>query len=539
MKWTFQNCFQHLRHMPGLPALMGLGICAVATLTVWRAERIQVFYGLFELTIPIEELEAISITGAPASTDRILASRLTDEQMVTLQTFLNTQLDIDVITMSRLSHSEVGENLLDRFGQIVRTGAGLNGAKAIRSALIAAAADGDGLSAIEVIRHFPLDTIQLDLPLIQQIVAENQQIFQRQIEVVANIQQQANITAGETLLDGSLSQAGEYFWRIETLTFINPNRPAPSVADLYWPNRLSSNPVIVISHGVASNRQTLAYLAKHLASHGYAVVVLDHADTNTEKFNQFLIGLEGAPDPNSLVHRSRDISAVLDTLERRAENDPALRSLDLQSVGVLGHSLGGSTVLAAAGANLQRDQLTEVCHGSVSEQPLLNLSMLLQCRLIDLPDETPLTVGDDRVKAVMAINPLTSHIFGPTGMGALEVPALFVASTDDYFVPALPEQIEPFQWISGEDKYLVVIENGTHFTSLNADEQVFPIPEFLIGPEPALAQPLLRSLTTAFFDSYLRDLPDSNTYLNQAYLDRFESSFFQFSIVKGHMNWLD
>ena len=143
---------------------------------------------------------------------------------------------------------------------------------------------------------------------------------------------------------------GEYRWHREVITFINPERSAPSIADLYVPQgELESVPVIVISHGVASNRETFAYLAKHLASHGYAVVAMDHADTNTEKFNRFLTGLEGAPDPQSLLHRPRDVSAVLDTLEEKATEESGLRSLNLDAVGVIGHSLGGYTALAAAG----------------------------------------------------------------------------------------------------------------------------------------------------------------------------------------------
>ncbi|MGD1942754.1 MAG: alpha/beta hydrolase family protein, partial [Leptolyngbyaceae cyanobacterium] len=268
--------------------------------------------------------------------------------------------------------------------------------------------------------------------------------------------------------------------------------------------------------------------------HGYAIAVLDHADTNTEKFERFLTGLEGPPDPQSLLNRPKDISALLDALEQQAETRSELQWLTLESVGVLGHSLGGYTVLAAAGAQLQRDQLTEVCGDTVAEQPLLYLSMLLQCRFLELPAAASLAVQDDRVQAVMAINPLTSHLFGSEGMAALSVPTLLVAATDDYFVPALPEQIEPFESIAAEDKYLVVIENGTHFTTLDLGEQVLATPDFLIGPEPALARSALQAITLVFFDRHLSERTDYSAFLNQAYFNQLASDPFQFSIVQQY-----
>ncbi|MEO0986705.1 MAG: alpha/beta fold hydrolase [Cyanobacteria bacterium J06639_14] len=516
---------------------IGLGLSAIATLPVFGAERIQFFYGPFEPTILVEDLEAIAAAEDPETVDAPWLDQLTEAQLTTLQTFLNYRFEVDVVMMSQISYSDVGENLLSRVGQIIQTESGLNGQKALRSALIAAAADNQGLSILNVIRQFPLDTIQLNWPLVQKVLAENQAIFQEQVNVIADLQQQAQTSAAQSLSTEDLSQMGTYGWQQETITFTNPNRSTPSVADVYVPQQeAESIPVIVISHGVASNLQTFAYLAKHLASHGYGVVVVDHTDTNTGKFDRFLTGLDGPPDPQSLLHRPADISAVLDTLEQQSVEESNLRSLNLESVGVLGHSLGGYTGLAVAGATLQLPRLNQVCSETVAEQPLLNLSMLIQCRFDELPDNAQLAVQDDRVEAVIAMNPLTSHIFGPEGMASLTVPTMLMASTDDYFVPALPEQIEPFQWLTMAEKYLVIVENGTHFTPLDASEQVLPAPEFLMGPDSTLAQPALKSLTLAFFDRHLRKQSYSEAYLTQSYLNRFGESPFQFSIVQQYSN---
>jgi predicted dienelactone hydrolase len=511
-----------------IASLIGLTSSVFVARPTWGAERIQFFYGPVEPTIAVDDLEAIAKRRSPRDLSGIL-DRLSHERQQTLRSFLNTRFDVDAVTVSRLSYSAVGENLLHRIGQVVQTENFLNGSRALRSALILAAADDDGLSVLNVIRHFPLDTIQLNLPLALTLVEENQRIFQRQVSVVADIHQLADTNATSETVRGDRDprQRGTYPWQVETLTFQNPQRARASVADLYLPERPSNSiPVVVISHGSASNRQTFAYLAEHFASHGYAVVVPEHPDSSTDKFARFLNGLEGPPNVTSLLQRPRDITAVLDKLEQQG------RSLDLDNVGVLGQSIGGYTALAAAGTQLNRTPLQEACGEPVGKRPLLNLSMLVQCRLLELPNDAPSDLGDDRVRAVLAINPLTSHFFGAAGLARLDVPVLLVAGSDDYFVPALPEQIKPFAWLQVEEKYLVVVENGTHFSMLGEEEETgpFPVPEFLIGPDPKLAHPPMRAIGLAFFDRHLRDR--GNGFLTQSYLNTFEVEPFRFSLVR-------
>ncbi|MDY6897916.1 MAG: alpha/beta hydrolase, partial [Cyanobacteriota bacterium] len=521
--------------------LFGLCSSIFTIQPAYSAEKIQFFYGPVGSTIEIKELEEIAKTGKLENNSSILDNYLSDEQLVLFQSLLNTRFEIDVVGISQISYSSAGSKLLERLGQIIQTENSLNGFKALRAALIFAADDEEGLTVMNVIRQFPLETIQINLPLTLKLAKENQEIFEKQTGVVANIRKLAESKA-EKLAVKSLNtdprKQGNYTWDLKTFPFQNPSRSQISSADLYLPNQPSNSsnqiPVAVISHGTASNRQTFAYLAKHLASHGYAVVVPEHLETSTQKFSKLFNGLEGPPDPNTLLLLPKDITAVLDELERRAKSEPELQSLNLQAVGVFGQSLGGYTVLASAGAELSRDKLENVCLTTVEERPILNTSMLLQCRLLEVPAEKSLTVKDKRIKAVIAINPFTSHIFGETGLNNLQAPVLFVAGTDDYFVPALPEQIKPFQQLQIEDKYLVVMENGTHFSTLEMTEDGggLPVPESLIGANPKKAQPQINSLSLAFFNRYILNQTESEMYLNQSYLNTFNPEPFRFSIVK-------
>ena len=540
MKLPSSRYFRNIRTRTLVAGLFGLCSGILTVQPAYSAERIQFFYGPIGSRIELKELEEVAETGKLQKNSSILDNYLNDEQLVLLQSLLNTRFEIDVAGISRISYSSAGSQLLERLGQIVQTENSLNGSKGLRAALTLAAADKQGLTVMNVIRQFPLKTIQIDLPLTLKLAKENQEIFHKQAQVVADVRQLAELETVTTALSPNSDprEKGNYTWDIKTIPFQNPGRSQTSNADLYLPNQQPTSstqfPTVVISHGVASNRQTFAYLAKHLASHGYAVVVPEHLETNTKKFSQIFNGLLGPPDPNTLLLLPKDITAILNELERRAKSQPELQSLNLQAVGVLGQSLGGYTVLASAGAQLSRDKLNNACSTTVAERPIVNLSMLLQCRLLELPADKPLTVKDDRIKAVIAINPLTSHIFGETGLNKLQVPALFVAGTDDYFVPALPEQIKPFQKLQIEDKYLVVMENGTHFSTLEMtnDGGGLPVPKSLIGADPTKAQPQISSLSLAFFNRYLLNQSESEMYLNQAYLNTFKPEPFRFNIVR-------
>ena len=541
MKLPFYRYFRNLRTRTLTAALFGICSSIFTIQPVYSAERIQFFYGPIGSKIEIKELEEIAKTGKIEKNSSILENYLNDEQLVLFQSLLNTRFEVDVVGISQISYSSAGSKLLKRLGQIIQTENSLNGFKALRAALIFAADDEQGLTVMNVIRQFPLETIQINLPLTLKLAKENQEIFQKQTGIVANIRKLAE-SQSEKLAVKSIEadprEKGNYTWDLTTIPFQNPGRSQISSADLYLPNQPSNSskqiPVAVISHGTASNRQTFAYLAKHLASHGYAVVVPEHFETSTKKFSKIFNGLEGPPDPNTLLLLPQDITAVLDELESRAKSESELQSLDLQTVGVFGQSLGGYTVLALAGAELSRDKLENVCLTTVAERPILNTSMLLQCRLLEVPAEKSLTVKDERIKAVIAINPFTSHIFGETGLNKLQAPVLFLAGTDDYFVPALPEQIKPFQKLQIEDKYLVVMENGTHFSTLEMtdDGGGLPVPESLIGADPKKAQPQINSLSLAFFNRYLLNQAESEMYLNQSYLNTFNPEPFRFSIVR-------
>ncbi|MEM9945810.1 MAG: alpha/beta hydrolase [Cyanobacteria bacterium P01_D01_bin.36] len=514
-----------------------------ATLTAFLpakgAERIQFFYGPFEPTIYVDDLETFAATGEVADTLEVLTDRLDDEQENSLRLFLNAQYSIDEVSISQFTYSPLGESLLQSLGEIVQTDNFLNGGKAIRAALIFAAAESiEGMTVMNVLQQYPLEIIQIDISRLQSLLTESEQVFRYRESVISEIVQLSDDQAvgGSAPPTGANPQMqGAYSWEVQTIHFQNPERAAGSLADIYYPlaldEELQNIPVIAISHGVASNRETLAYLAKHFASHGYGVVVPEHVGTNTEKFRRFLNGVEGSPNPEEFILRPQDITAVLDTLEIKQLTDRRLEQWDLDSVGILGHSLGGYTALSVGGASLNQTPLSEPCTALSNWVPI-NPSMLIQCEISALSSEAPAVLADPRIKAIVALNPLTSHVFGRSGLEQIQVPVMMVAGENDTFTPAVPEQIEPFSWLTTEEKTLVFIEQGTHFSLLSgSSSSVLPVPQGTIGPDPNQAQPQIRALSLSFFDQHLRDHLEAEAFLNQAYLNEFPAEPFKFNVV--------
>lgn len=518
------------------------GFLATMVVSAIAAEKIQFFVGPFEPTIYIEDLETFAADGTVPERLGLLARRFDETQLDSIRTLLNTSYPTDLIAVSQFTYGRFGEHLLYQAGQIVQTDSFRNGGFALRSSLLLAAAnEPDCCTMLDLMRHYPLETIQINLALALQVVDENNRVFQVRDEVIAGVREiaveQVQADGWVVLPDYEPHAVGAYTWQKETIAFQNPLRSQASLADLYLPDSSTAAPgeipLVIISHGIASDRTTFAYLAEHIASHGYGVVTLEHAETSAEKFTRFLQGLEGPPSPESLLARPRDITAVLDTLEQRAIAEPVLQAVNLQSVGVLGQSLGGYTALAAGGAQLDPMELEEQCLAKVEERPSVNLSLLVQCRIMELPDEFALDdVQDTRVQAVVAVNPVTSSVFGEAGLSQLQVPLLMISASDDYFAPMVDEQIMPFTWFTHDESYLVVMEHGTHFSFLNSPEEgAFALPTSFIGPTPELARPHLKGLSVAFFNRYLRDRTADEAFLTQAYLAEMPQEPFRFDII--------
>jgi predicted dienelactone hydrolase len=132
---------------------------------------------------------------------------------------------------------------------------------------------------------------------------------------------------------------------------------------VHVPGGPGSFPVVVVSHGAGGDWDTHFAQARHLASHGYAVLCLEHVGSNREAMTrgpQMMKNLEAMiHDSEEVLSRPGDVRFALECARGWNQNHPGLRSkMDLQHVGVLGHSFGAFTTMVVCGMRPALDWLT-------------------------------------------------------------------------------------------------------------------------------------------------------------------------------------
>jgi predicted dienelactone hydrolase len=491
-------------------------------ISVSAVEQITLHYPPFkDFSISVRDLELFAKTGQIAPDFAAYVKQATPEQIQKLRQSLQQRLEISPTYATQLTNSPLVQTLLERLGEVIQTEDLTNGQKSLRLALVRAAADKTaGLTPINFLYRFPGRRMQINLSEGFAVYANLSELLKRRDLMIVALKQIAQAEAATAKIEFSnkldLRKSGEFSYQTRRFEWLDGSRQRLVPGDLYLPQTSSTSPipVITISHGVAEDRTTFAYLAKHLASHGFAVAVVEHIGGDANRFKQYFSGLAPAPAATELLQRPRDLSFVLDELQRRSAKDLTLRQLNLQQVGAIGHSLGGYTVLALAGATIDFEKVKQDCTPNRS----LNLSVLLQCRAHELPPNR-YALQDPRITAIFAINPLNSTIFGQRGMSQVRVPVFMMGGSDDIVTPAVPEQIYPFTWLQTADKYLAIIENGTHFSVQSTDRanSVFPVPEGALGPTPEVAQTYARAISLAFFQTHLAQRRDFQSYLNAGY----------------------
>lgn len=501
------------------------------------AERIYASYAALERSIPVAALETYAKEGKISDDLAVYARYVNSQQLAQLRRVLLARIDLSPVAVSQFLYTPIGETLLERLGQVIQTKARQPGFYAIRAALILAAADRDGLTLLNVLRKFPTSSIRINLARSLQDAGELQRLINQTNQAIALVSQESTSEAATTqskvMSHGQdLRRRGRFSWNKQTLTLNDFRRARTFVADVYLPVTSRPSPVIVISHGLGSDRTSFEYLATQLASYGFAVAVPEHPGSDAKQLRSLLAGLSNrVAEPNEFINRPLDIKFLLDELQRRSQSNPTYK-VNLQQVGVIGQSFGGYTALALAGAPLNFEQLQKDCKTLNNSW---NASLLLQCRALELP-RTRYNLHDERVKAAIAINPITSSIFGQAGISQIQVPVMIVSSSNDTAAPALSEQILPFTWLTTKQKYLVLIQGGTHFSTIgetNSQTDPLAIPPQVIGPSPALARRYMNALSVAFLQTYVVQAPQYRPYLSASYAQAISRAPLNLSLIQS------
>lgn len=513
------------------------------------AETITFSFGPIERSLSVESLE-IFVEEGRVTEDLAPYIRYAEDFDPALpeqiRGLLSQRVDTDVVTVAQFAYTPQGEYVLEQAGDVFRTGARLPGGQGLRAAAILSAADeAEGLTLINVINRFPTPMLRVNIRQGLAIARQATEAVNRSRQALdfiseisfesATVPFPAGVSAAE--LNDLVSRPGPYQARKLSLRV----KSSPQFVDVYLPSRsflsvvpdATNAPAVIISHGLGNDRETYAYLARFLAEHGFAVIAVEHAGSSADQFDALVAGRADRVVPDTeFINRPLLISNVLDELQARSQSDKNLSNIDFNNVGIIGQSFGGYTAFAVAGAPVNFESLRNTCPPEI----VFNPSILLQCQALDIapPDVLATNFRDPRIQAVFAINPMDSAILGPDSLGQIEVPVFMVAGSADTVAPALPEQVFPFTWLSDIDRYLLVMEGGTHFSTLGiSGRETFDLPPQVIGPNPEIAQRYTRQMSLAFLRVYLFGDERYRPILSSAFTTRISEPDIPLSFVTG------
>ncbi|MEO1559025.1 MAG: alpha/beta hydrolase, partial [Cyanobacteria bacterium J06632_19] len=420
--------------------------CALSVFTPNRAvsaERLKLSFGIVERSISVDSLETYAKTGQVNDELAAYFKYVPKENRGELREALLAPIPLGAVEVSQFLYSPIGEKLLETLSQIVesefrnrgqtnrnkfRRSSGFYGT---RSALILAARKKDNFNIINILRKFPSQTISIDLFRSLEIALRARNIVNRTRKAVALINDKSlekanNQTVSNNIISNILEK-GNFTYDKDSVTLKDLRRIRSFPLDIYLPRTNKPSPIIVISHGLGSDRTSFAYLAEYLASRGFVVAVPEHPGSNAQQLQALLGGIAGeVTEPREFVDRPLDVKYVLDYLERLSNSDPAYKGrLNMEQVGVIGQSFGGYTALALAGAEINFPRLQENCP---VDKNTLNVSLLLQCQALSLR-KLDYKLSDSRVKAAVAINPVVSSVYGKESFSKINTPVMIVAGT--------------------------------------------------------------------------------------------------------------
>lgn len=245
-------------------------------------------------------------------------------------------------------------------------------------------------------------------------------------------------------------------------------------------------PVILFSHGLGGSRDNSRFLARHWLARGYVTVFLQHPGSDEAVWRDVppgerLAALRAAATPAQLLHRMRDVVAVLDALgawQARREHPPLGERMDLGRIGMAGHSFGALTTQAVAGQHV--------------------------------PAAFPGTWPDPRIKAALILSPSAPAAMpAAQAFAGVAIPWMLMTGTHDGSpIGPPPNRLGVFPGLPPGRKYELVLYEAEHSVFGDA-----ALPGERLPRNPNHHRAIL-ALGTAFWDSTLGTDPAAQAWLD-------------------------
>lgn len=521
---------------------IGLGIFAglLNILPVRAANEVMLTYGPIKLSLNVSSLASYAKNGSIDQNLAFYLNRLTPEQRAEFRTVLTKKIDLDPVITSRFLNSNIGEAILDKIGHGITIEGGVNGKYAIRGALVQAAFEPGGLTFLGFLEKFPTNLqirgeLLLDSYQDSLTIKNLQDLINQKMGELTDIEANSNKSPADFAKLQDLTNPGSYKFTKEVWQLNDAKRNRQFRVLVYKPTTYlpGQTPVVVISHGLSSSPEDFSDKAEFLASYGFVVALPQHYGSDSQYLQDMLAGYhKDVFALNEFINRPLDVSYVIDELERRNQSEFAGK-LNLKEIGAIGHSFGGYTVLSLAGAKVDFENLQKDC---AEEYSLLNVSMLLSCRALDLPRKD-YHLKDERIKAVVALNPVNRSIFGPNGISKITIPVMLVSGSNDHITPAVYEQMPPFIWLHTNDKYWANEVGGTHVDFSKVDSQITSSIEaigILQVPDSTAIDKIFNTLALIFNEVYIAKDKEYVPFLNASYAKYLGTKGLKVDFVSGH-----
>ncbi len=279
----------------------------------------------------------------------------------------------------------------------------------------------------------------------------------------------------------------------------HPDAPAMSAEQLG-----GKVPLVIMSHGFNGWSTQFSALAEHIASRGYVVASIDHADMQIEGVSDFVHSFSKV-----LANRTIDQRAVLKEMRGNIGQDASgfYNLIDPEQVGIIGYSMGGYGALATAGADYDYASST---FDTVPDAAL---------------DMTRSIVSKDAgIDAVIAFAPWggqpDNRVWSVQTLAAVTAPVLVIGGSKDD-VSNYDEGISwIFESLTGTQRHMLTFREARHNIVGNAfdvpEDAPFRVAEFLA--EPVWRQDRINGINqhfvAAFLDLHLKGDVDKASYLD-------------------------
>jgi predicted dienelactone hydrolase len=227
---------------------------------------------------------------------------------------------------------------------------------------------------------------------------------------------------------------------------------APAVLDA--PAAKGEHPLVVLSHGYGGSWINQTWLASALAHQGYIVAAVNHPGTTSRD--------RSAQAAAQLWQRPVDLSRAIDAVTAQPEKFGAVAK---DRIAVVGHSLGGWTVLETGGARFDPELFAQDCKAHPQLASCIAYQQMNTASTAQAKARLAADWRDKRVTAVVSLDLGLSRGMTDASLAAYPVPILVIAAgVPSKELPAELESVDLAKRLPKTSSRFVEISDASHFS---------------------------------------------------------------------------